>query len=254
MRIQKQLYFQYFTIFLLCYSYICRTFLSKVPGLILFGAMKGNYYGDNSRHLYEWIISNRPDLKPVWLTINKEVFESLKNQKKPVLLQYSMKAIRLLSQVQVATFTNSLKDLAIDSRLVPNSIKLVALRHGRSVKRVRFARLNHKISHNETLVRKYEGRLIKYAISTSDFISDLQEKSKVILFASRVSTVLISLISLVIAYNNSNSIYDLVLYAWSGMGSAFGPTIILALYSKKINECTINKRITKAIWKEKFNS
>jgi len=66
-------------------------------------------------------------------------------------------------------------------------------------------------------------------------VSDLQEKSKVILFASRVSTVLISLISLVIAYNNSNSIYDLVLYAWSGMGSAFGPTIILALYSKKIN-------------------
>ncbi len=46
---------------------------------------------------------------------------------------------------------------------------------------------------------------------------------------------MISLISLVIAYNNSNSIYDLVLYAWSGMGSAFGPTIILALYSKKIN-------------------
>lgn len=176
MRILKQLFFQYFTFFLLCYSYICRIFLSKVPGLILFGAMKGNYYGDNSRHLYEWIISNRPDLKPVWLTTNKEVFESLKNQKKPVLLQYSMKAIRLLSQVQVATFTNSLKDLAIDSRLVPNSIKLVALRHGRSVKRVRFARLNHKISHNETLVRKYEGRLIKYAISTSDFISDLQEK------------------------------------------------------------------------------
>ena len=32
------------------------------------------------------------------------------------------------------------------------------------------------------------------------------------------------------------AIYELVNYAWAGMGSAFGPLVITALYSKKVNK------------------
>jgi len=59
--------------------------------------------------------------------------------------------------------------------------------------------------------------------------------SKKILWISRLGSITISLIALVIAYDGSNTIYNLVNYAWAGMGSAFGPLVITSLYSKKIN-------------------
>lgn len=52
---------------------------------------------------------------------------------------------------------------------------------------------------------------------------------------SRIATVIIGTISLVISLNNSSSIYNLVQYSWAGLGSAFGPVIIAALYFKNIN-------------------
>jgi len=78
----------------------------------------------------------------------------------------------------VGLFTNSLRDLSIDPFLVPRNIKLIALRHGKgkSVKKVRFARKNHKITKREERERKYETSLISYVISTSDFVSEIQEE------------------------------------------------------------------------------
>jgi len=50
---------------------------------------------------------------------------------------------------------------------------------------------------------------------------------------SRGATVIIALLAMLIAYNIRSTIYDLVLYAWSGLGSAFGPLVIAALYYKQ---------------------
>jgi Na+/proline symporter len=36
------------------------------------------------------------------------------------------------------------------------------------------------------------------------------------------------------AFNNNESIFALVRYAWCGLGSTFGPIIILSLHSKKV--------------------
>ena len=55
-----------------------------------------------------------------------------------------------------------------------------------------------------------------------------------ILFVSRVGSILISGIALALAWTNNNSIYELVNYAWSGLGSTFGPLIIASLYGKNI--------------------
>ncbi|MDX8431393.1 MAG: sodium/proline symporter [Candidatus Algichlamydia australiensis] len=60
--------------------------------------------------------------------------------------------------------------------------------------------------------------------------------SKEILFVSRLSIFVISLIAWAIAYQNENSIYHLVEYAWYGLGSAFGPLIIASLYAKRVNK------------------
>jgi SSS family solute:Na+ symporter len=49
---------------------------------------------------------------------------------------------------------------------------------------------------------------------------------------TRISALAICLVSLGIAWNDSNTVFDLVSYAWSGLGSAFGPLVIAALYMK----------------------
>ena len=47
---------------------------------------------------------------------------------------------------------------------------------------------------------------------------------------SRLGSLIISLGALVLAFGNTNTLYDLVNYAWAGLGSAFGPVLIASLY------------------------
>lgn len=58
---------------------------------------------------------------------------------------------------------------------------------------------------------------------------------KQVMLISRVTVILIAVIAYVIAWNPDSSIMDLVSDAWAGLGSAFGPTILLSLYWKRIN-------------------
>lgn len=144
--------------------------------IVLCGAINGRWYGDNSRYVYEWMLLNRSDLKPIWLTNNIKIFSELREQNKPVVIIGSLKGVFYLLKANVAVFTNSLYDIAQSPFLIPNSMNLIALRHGRSVKRIRFARKAHKISPLEQIERLRESMLVRYVISTSDFISDIQEE------------------------------------------------------------------------------
>jgi sodium/proline symporter len=59
---------------------------------------------------------------------------------------------------------------------------------------------------------------------------------KELLLASRISVVLVGFISLLIAFNRSSTILATVLYAWTGLGCAFGPLVLMSLYSKSANK------------------
>ncbi|HRY82214.1 MAG TPA: CDP-glycerol glycerophosphotransferase family protein [Candidatus Moranbacteria bacterium] len=144
--------------------------------IVLFGSSNGKYYSDNSMFVFEWILKNRNDIKPVWLTRNRAVFDKLRKEKKPVALINSIKGVVLLFKASVGLFTNSLRDLAINPFLMPKFLNLIALRHGKSVKKVRFAIEGSKILKKEKGEREKENYHIKYAISTSEFISDIQEQ------------------------------------------------------------------------------
>jgi len=143
---------------------------------IIFGAMNGRFYGDNSRYLYEWILKHERDLKPVWFTSSKRVYQRLKKEGKPVIKYNSLKGLYFLMKTPLACFTNSAKDIFFDIDLLPKRLKLIALRHGRSVKRVRFARKKDKIGKKEIESRLKEGKKILFAISTSSLVSDMQEE------------------------------------------------------------------------------
>ncbi|MEI8365749.1 MAG: sodium/proline symporter [Parachlamydiaceae bacterium] len=56
-----------------------------------------------------------------------------------------------------------------------------------------------------------------------------------LLRVSRIGVVFVSLLSLYFALNRNTTIQEAVLYAWSGLGSSFGPLVLMALYSKKTN-------------------
>lgn len=57
---------------------------------------------------------------------------------------------------------------------------------------------------------------------------------KFMLQASRVITVLIGLVGLIIAITSDKLIFSMVSYAWAGLGSSFGPLLLLMLKWKKV--------------------
>ena len=53
---------------------------------------------------------------------------------------------------------------------------------------------------------------------------------------ARVTVIVISLISVVLASDPNSSIFEIVSFAWAGFGAAFGPIVLLALFWKRSNK------------------
>jgi sodium/proline symporter len=53
---------------------------------------------------------------------------------------------------------------------------------------------------------------------------------------SRISVILVSVLSLLIAFNRNSTVLDTVQYAWTGLGCSFGPLVLASLYSKRTNK------------------
>lgn len=60
-------------------------------------------------------------------------------------------------------------------------------------------------------------------------------KDRNVLWVSRIAVVVIAVIAYIIALNPNSSVMGLVSNAWAGLGAAFGPTILLSLYWRRIN-------------------
>lgn len=81
--------------------------------------------------------------------------------------------------------------------------------------------------------------LVTTSAITEDLIHQILGKklsSKRLVLLSRISIVLLGLFALVIAVvseKNGKNIFSVVSYAWSGLGSAFGPALVLTLWWKE---------------------
>lgn len=58
---------------------------------------------------------------------------------------------------------------------------------------------------------------------------------KELLIVSRLGVVLIAVTALGLAFVKSATVLEAVLYAWSGLGSSFGPLVLMSLYFKRCN-------------------
>lgn len=81
--------------------------------------------------------------------------------------------------------------------------------------------------------------LVSASVLSEDFYKHFFRKrkatSKGILRATRFGIIAMALVSLILAYNKSATIMDTVAYSWSGLGSSFGPLILMSLYSPSTN-------------------
>lgn len=65
-------------------------------------------------------------------------------------------------------------------------------------------------------------------------VKDLSQKAS--MFIARGTLLVISVIAMVIAWNQDSSVFKIVSFAWAGFGAAFGPVILLALFWKRSNK------------------
>ncbi|NNG13920.1 MAG: sodium/proline symporter PutP [Gammaproteobacteria bacterium] len=100
--------------------------------------------------------------------------------------------------------------------------------------------------------------LVSAAAFTSDFYKALFRRSaseQELIWTGRMAVLLIAIIALVLAWNPERKVLDLVAYAWAGFGAAFGPTLMLSLFWRRMNRYgalagIIVGGLTVVIWKQ----
>lgn len=78
--------------------------------------------------------------------------------------------------------------------------------------------------------------LVSSSALTEDFYQKIikhDASEKELIWVGRLCVILISIIAMLLALNPKSSILSLVSYAWGGFGAAFGPIVLMALFSKK---------------------
>jgi sodium/proline symporter len=99
-------------------------------------------------------------------------------------------------------------------------------------------------------------------VATSTVVEDFYTRAlkknvsqKKLVLLSRIVTFLIGIFAFLLAVSTENIIYKMVTYAWSGLGSAFGPALLMTLYWKRINAAGViagmlTGAISTIIWTE----
>lgn len=100
--------------------------------------------------------------------------------------------------------------------------------------------------------------LVSSSVLTRDIYHAIIHKNasdKELVWIGRATVIVIAVIAWIISADKNSSVLQLVAYAWAGFGAAFGPLIILSLYSRNITKFgaisgMIVGTLTVIVWKE----
>ena len=123
---------------------ICRQFLSNILDSILkwlprnkrkwvFGAFGG--FRDNPKYLFFQTIEQHPEIRPIWIALDKRDVKLVRDLGCEAYYSYSLKGLYHILTSKVAVCDHSLGDI---NRHLTGGIYYVNLWHGASVKRVRW--------------------------------------------------------------------------------------------------------------------
>lgn len=99
--------------------------------------------------------------------------------------------------------------------------------------------------------------LVTASAVSNDIYKTLFKKNaseKELLILSKVAVLVVAAIAFVLAMNPENSVMGLVSYAWAGLGAAFGPTMLMSLFWKRMTMSgalagMLSGGITVVVWK-----
>jgi sodium/proline symporter len=103
---------------------------------------------------------------------------------------------------------------------------------------------------------------VSSASLTEDIYSNLRKKltsPKGMLRLNQLVTLIIGIVAIILALTMSETVYGLVSYAWSGIGSSFGPALLLMLFWKRFSRAgvfasLISGTVSTVIWKNFFEA
>ena len=93
--------------------------------------------------------------------------------------------------------------------------------------------------------------MVSATIITKDLFKTEQARAEVL--ATRLSIVALSAVGVFIALTSGQTLYEIVRYAWSGLGSTFGPVVIASLYYRGLTPAgaiagMLTGALTAAVW------
>ena len=103
---------------------------------------------------------------------------------------------------------------------------------------------------------------VSSASLTEDIYTNLKKKAtspKRMLRLNQLVTLIIGIVAIILALTMSETVYGLVSYAWSGIGSSFGPALLLLLFWKRFSRAGvfasfISGTVSTVIWKNLFET
>lgn len=99
----------------------------------VFGCWYGKRYSDNSRHLFEYVQANQPQIKPIWITRDKKLVSKIKSSGGVCYLANSLKGIYYTLQAKRIIVSSGKKDV---NYLFGNGAQWIQLWHGNPMKKI----------------------------------------------------------------------------------------------------------------------
>ncbi|MFA6779423.1 MAG: CDP-glycerol glycerophosphotransferase family protein [Paludibacteraceae bacterium] len=151
--------------------------IKRDPYLWVIGSWSGQNYSDNTKFVYEYVLSNRENIKVVWITENIQVYDDLRGKGMPVCLSDSFEGKKMCMKAGFVFLSSGVGDVCMK---YINGAKQVWLWHGMPLKKIE-ADIPKKIStfkRFKTEIRRifvpYElNRTYDFLLSSSDFFSPM---------------------------------------------------------------------------------
>ena len=99
----------------------------------VFGAWYGNRFSDNSRYFYEYVQERHSEIKPIWLTRNREIQKVQEQKGNKVYLTHSFKGIYYSLLAKNVFISSGKKDV---NSLCINGANWIQLWHGSPAKKI----------------------------------------------------------------------------------------------------------------------
>lgn len=111
-------------------SYWFYTLAPKRKNLWVITSFRGKGYLDNVKYYYEYVVSNHPEIDIYWLTKDKEIYDALEKENKPVCKFGTRRCRKILSHASIAITDHNVMSDYSNLSGINNRTKIVQLWHG----------------------------------------------------------------------------------------------------------------------------